>query len=72
MNEMIEVWVNVYDLHPANATFSAIGLGAYHSGVEIMGTETTFGHTDEGTGVFEHEPRQAPGARFRWLSSQFL
>ena len=62
---MTDIFVNVYDLHPSNTAFNLVGLGVYHSGVEIQGVETTFGYTEQGSGVFEHEPRQAPGATYR-------
>eukprot|EP00189_Rhodosorus_marinus_P008955 CAMPEP_0184752342 /NCGR_PEP_ID=MMETSP0315-20130426/43530_1 /TAXON_ID=101924 /ORGANISM="Rhodosorus marinus, Strain UTEX LB 2760" /LENGTH=171 /DNA_ID=CAMNT_0027231669 /DNA_START=198 /DNA_END=713 /DNA_ORIENTATION=- len=43
-----------------------MGLGLYHSGIEVNGREYAFGgHDMEGTGVFENEPRQAYGAVFR-------
>ena len=35
-----------------------MGMGAYHSGVEIGGKEYTFAG---GAGIFDHAPRQAPG-----------
>jgi hypothetical protein len=34
----------------------------HHSGVEILGTEYTFA---SGAGIFDHSPREAPGAKFR-------
>eukprot|EP00656_Telonema_subtile_P029784 TRINITY_DN32864_c0_g1_i1.p1 TRINITY_DN32864_c0_g1~~TRINITY_DN32864_c0_g1_i1.p1 ORF type:complete len:190 (+),score=33.50 TRINITY_DN32864_c0_g1_i1:136-705(+) len=62
---MIEVNVNVYDLTAQNQLLGLVGVGVFHSGVEILGTEHTFGHSDSGTGVFEHEPRAAGGAQYR-------
>jgi hypothetical protein len=50
-------------LSPANDYLYPIGFGLHHSGVEIMGREYSFG--SGGSGIFEHAPRQAPGARFR-------
>jgi len=38
-----EVFLNVYDLHENNDTFYPIGLGFYHSGVQIGRDEYTFG-----------------------------
>jgi hypothetical protein len=38
-----KVWLNVYDLNPNNDALIYIGLGAFHSGVEVHGTEYTFG-----------------------------
>ncbi|CAN1835821.1 DeSI-like protein At4g17486 [Linum perenne] len=44
------VYLNVYDLTPMNGYVYWAGLGIFHSGVE---------------GVFEVEPRQCPGFKFR-------
>mmetsp|Transcript_35580 Transcript_35580/g.36275 ORF Transcript_35580/g.36275 Transcript_35580/m.36275 type:complete len:236 (-) Transcript_35580:22-729(-) len=59
-----KVVVNVYDLSPEqNACLHPWGFGAYHSGVEINGTEYTYGGQG---GIFDMEPRNAgPGAVFR-------
>mmetsp|Transcript_34410 Transcript_34410/g.71650 ORF Transcript_34410/g.71650 Transcript_34410/m.71650 type:complete len:242 (-) Transcript_34410:1614-2339(-) len=57
-----KVFLNVYDLAPANEYLYPIGLGLHHSGVEIMGTEYSFA---SGAGVFDGPPKVAPGARFR-------
>jgi len=56
------VYVNVYDLTGANEALYQIGLGTYHSGIEVHGTEYTFAG---GAGVFSHLPQQAQGAVFR-------
>uniref|UniRef100_A0A7S4HRD6 PPPDE domain-containing protein n=1 Tax=Vannella robusta TaxID=1487602 RepID=A0A7S4HRD6_9EUKA len=55
----IEVYLNVYDLVEHNRYVHSIGVGAYHTGVEIMGTEYSFGRLEiEGaTGVFECPPK---------------
>ncbi len=52
------VIVNVYDLNNINEYLWQIGLGAYHSGVEIEGREFSFG---AGSGVFEMTAREVPG-----------
>lgn len=57
-----KVFLNVYDLSPANDYLCAAGLGLHHSGVEVSGSEYSFA---SGAGVFETTPRDAPGARFR-------
>ena len=49
------VVVNVYDLSPSNEYLIHVGLGFYHSGVEIHGVEYTFSND----GVQRHGPRQA-------------
>lgn len=59
---MQDVYLNVYDLNPVNDNLFPLGLGAYHSGVEINGQEYTFAG---GAGIFSHGPKQAQGARFR-------
>ncbi|KAE8729216.1 J-domain protein required for chloroplast accumulation response 1, putative isoform 1 [Hibiscus syriacus] len=56
------VYLNVYDLTPINGYFYWAGLGIFHSGVE----EYAFGaHEYPTSGVFEVEPRQCPGFKFR-------
>jgi hypothetical protein len=67
--------LNVYDVSTGqdptlipsiNSWIGAAGVGIFHSGVEIRGTEYCFGgHEDSSTGVFQIEPRTAPDARFR-------
>ncbi|XP_008795626.1 deSI-like protein At4g17486 [Phoenix dactylifera] len=60
------VYLNVYDLTPMNGYVYWAGLGIYHTGVEVYGVEYAFGAHDYPTsGVFEVEPRQCPGFRFR-------
>lgn len=60
------VYLNVYDLTPMNGYVYWAGLGIHHSGVEVHGVEYAFGAHDYPTsGVFEVEPRQCPGFKFR-------
>lgn len=66
------VHLNVYDLilpQVPDWTVSAlynVGVGFFHSGVAIFGTEYCFGgHPEPTTGVFEVPPRKAPAAKFR-------
>ncbi|GLT76846.1 hypothetical protein SLA2020_484810 [Shorea laevis] len=60
------VYLNVYDLTPINGYAYWVGLGIYHSGVQVNGVEYGFGaHEYATTGVFEVEPKQCPGFRFR-------
>ncbi|KAE8656573.1 Detected protein of confused Function [Hibiscus syriacus] len=62
----VPVYLNVYDLTPANGYFYWAGLGIYHSGVEVHGVEYAFGAHDYPTsGVFEAEPRRCLGFKFR-------
>lgn len=57
-----QVLLNVYDLHVYNESLHGIGIGIYHSGVEISGREYSFAN---GVGIFEIPPKTAPGAKFR-------
>nr|KYP65576.1 UPF0326 protein At4g17486 family [Cajanus cajan] len=60
------VYLNVYDLTTVNGYMFWAGLGIFHSGVEVYGVEYAFGAHDYPTsGVFEVEPRQCPGFKFR-------
>ncbi|XP_042004349.1 deSI-like protein At4g17486 [Salvia splendens] len=60
------VYLNVYDLTPMNGYVYWAGLGIFHSGVEVHGIEYAFGaHDYSSSGVFEVEPRQCPGFKFR-------
>lgn len=57
-----KIYLNLYDLSPANDYLYPIGLGLHHSGVEILGTEYSFASN---AGIFESTPKEAPGAKFR-------
>jgi hypothetical protein len=57
-----KVFLNVYDLVPANEVLYPMGFGFHHSGVEILGSEYSFA---SGAGIFDSTPKEAPGARFR-------
>ncbi|KAF8393072.1 hypothetical protein HHK36_021313 [Tetracentron sinense] len=60
------VHLNVYDLTPINGYAYWLGLGVYHSGVQVHGVEYAFGaHEYTTTGIFEGEPKQCPGFTFR-------
>lgn len=60
------VYLNVYDLTTANGYVYWAGLGIFHTGVEVHGIEYAFGaHDYPSSGVFEVEPRQCPGFKFR-------
>lgn len=62
----VPVYLNVYDLTPINGYAYWLGLGVYHSGVQVHGVEYAFGaHDHSTTGVFEVEPKQCPGFTFR-------
>jgi deubiquitinase DESI2 len=57
-----KVIANVYDLNESNDMLLNFGLGLFHSGVQIGGTEYTFA---SGSGIFTHSPKEAGGAVFR-------
>ncbi|KAM1550485.1 hypothetical protein PS1_043278 [Malus domestica] len=62
----VPVYLNVYDLTPINGYAYWLGLGVYHSGVQVHGVEYAFGaHEHATTGIFEVEPKQCPGFVFR-------
>ena len=56
------VLVNVYDLNGANESLVDVGLGVFHSGIELHGVEYSFA---SGGGIMSHAPRRAQGAVFR-------
>jgi len=62
----VPVYVNVYDLSPSNQYVHFLGMGAYHSGIEVYGREWSFGGSDSvsSTGVFDIDPGTAPGCQF--------
>ncbi|KAJ8526735.1 hypothetical protein K7X08_029212 [Anisodus acutangulus] len=60
------LYLNVYDLTPVNNYLYWVGLGVFHSGIEVHGLEYGYGAHDYSTsGVFEVEPRSCPGFIFR-------
>ncbi|KAK4485809.1 hypothetical protein RD792_008456, partial [Penstemon davidsonii] len=62
----VPVYLNVYDLTSINGYAYWLGLGAYHSGVQVHGVEYAFGaHEYPTTGIFEGEPKQCDGFTFR-------
>lgn len=68
------VLLNVYDMYKVNEYTANIGLGVFHSGVEIYGIEYAYGgHQFPFTGIFEIEPRDEKDLgeqfKFRYLYS---
>jgi len=53
------VYCNVYDLHTMNEHLFPLGLGIYHSAIEINGREWSYGGNSdyEGTGIFYNPAR---------------
>ena len=62
VEQKTKVYLNIYDLSPANDYLYPVGFGLHHTGVEIMGVEYSFG---SGSGIFEMPPKTAPNAKFR-------
>ncbi len=57
MSAGLEVRCNVYDLSTRNDYMYPLGLGIFHSGIEIGSDEWTFGgHPHDSSGVYSHEP----------------
>ncbi|CAN6573123.1 unnamed protein product [Malus baccata var. baccata] len=62
----VPVYLNVYDLSPFNGYAYWLGLGVYHSGVQVHGVEYAFGaHEHPTSGIFEGEPKKCDGFTFR-------
>ncbi|KAL1522802.1 hypothetical protein AB1Y20_017773 [Prymnesium parvum] len=62
-----EVFLTLYDLCAKclNGAAHAIGLGVYHSGIEVHGVEYTFdNHTSDGSGLVWHPPYHSEPHRF--------
>ncbi|KAL4566760.1 hypothetical protein LXL04_030883 [Taraxacum kok-saghyz] len=65
-NKSVPVFLNVYDLTPINGFAHWLGLGVYHSGVEVHEVEYAYGfHEHTTTGIFEGEPKQCERFAFR-------
>lgn len=61
-----QVVLNVYDLSPINHYSIWVGVGIFHSGIEVHGMEYGFGaHDLPISGVFEVEPKTCPGFIYR-------
>lgn len=69
---MPPVTLNIYDVTTndavsvVNRALRPLGTGAFHAGVEVNGMEWSYGFSeDEGTGVFQCEPRSCDAHKFR-------
>ena len=78
VREMVEVKLNVYDVTNSDSESTnravavlnnvghAIGFGGvFHGAVEVYGEEWSFGYCQQGTGVYNCEPRKNPFYTYR-------
>lgn len=61
-NPQQDVWLRVYDMAESNWWSSYLGVGIFHSGVEVHDIEWAYGgHEYDVSGIFASAPGDAPG-----------
>ncbi|KAL0230079.1 hypothetical protein PCE1_003641 [Barthelona sp. PCE] len=56
------VYLNVYNLTNANRVLQKLGIGAFHTAIEVFDSEFAFGgHAYSITGIFSTKPKCPPG-----------
>lgn len=69
--ETFPVTLNIYDIGTSgkvaalNKVLRPLGTGAFHCGVEVFGTEWSYGDFPEGSGVFSCDPQDCEGHVFQ-------
>ncbi|CAL8109147.1 unnamed protein product [Orchesella dallaii] len=69
------VMLNIYDMYWTNQYTTMMGLGVFHSGIEVFGTEYAYGgHPFAFTGIFQINPRDSEdlGEHYKYKESILL
>lgn len=70
---MTEIYLNIYDLHQVNYYFHSVGVGLYHTGIQIGYNEYCYGYHDgTTTGVASQTPQVSMQEGIQFRESLFL